>query len=336
MKLDAKFKIWMIIGMVVLILTGLTALCLGQFNVPVDQVISILLGKGSTLKNAVTVIRQVRMPRILFSMLAGAGLAAAGAAFQSLFSNPLATPDTLGTANGASFGAALGILLGISYVGIQLSAMFFGILAVILVFVVTRTSNGQNKGSIVMVILAGLVISSLFSALVTLTKFVADPNNILPVITFWLMGSFSSISYKSLQIGTPLIIAGLIVLYLLRYRMNAMSLSSDEAKSLGVNLPLTRGLIIFSAAAITASVVAICGVIGWVGLLIPHIARMLFGNDNRRVIPASILFGAEFMLITDTIARCASNTEIPVSILTAIIGAPVFIILLRKTGGIRV
>ena len=220
MKLDAKFKIWMIIGMVVLILTGLTALCLGQFNVPVDQVISILLGKGSTLKNAVTVIRQVRMPRILFSMLAGAGLAAAGAAFQSLFSNPLATPDTLGTANGASFGAALGILLGISYVGIQLSAMFFGILAVILVFVVTRTSNGQNKGSIVMVILAGLVISSLFSALVTLTKFVADPNNILPVITFWLMGSFSSISYKSLQMGTPLIIAGLIVSIALSYECN--------------------------------------------------------------------------------------------------------------------
>ena len=238
-------------------------------------------------------------------MLAGAGLAAAGAAFQSLFSNPLATPDTLGTANGASFGAALGILLGISYVGIQLSAMFFGILAVILVFVVTRTSNGQNKGSIVMVILAGLVISSLFSALVTLTKFVADPNNILPVITFWLMGSFSSISYKSLQMGTPLIIAGLIVLYLLRYRMNAMSLSSDEAKSLGVNLPLTRGLIIFSAAAITASVVAICGVIGWVGLLIPHIARMLFGNDNRRVIPASILFGAEFMPLASVPLCCS-------------------------------
>ena len=333
--MDVKFEIWMIISVVVLFLTGLTALCMGQFNVPIDQVISILFGRGSTLKNAATVIWQVRMPRILFSMLAGAGLAAAGAAFQSLFSNPLATPDTLGTANGASFGAALGILLGISYVGIQLSAMFFGILAVILVFIVTKRSSGQNKGPIIMVILAGLVISSLFSSLVTLTKFVADPNNILPAITFWLMGSFSSISYKSLQMGTPFII-GLIVLYLLRYRMNAMSLSSDEAKSLGVNLPLIRGLIIFSSAAITASVVAICGVIGWLGLLIPHIARMLFGNDNRRVIPASIVFGAEFMLLTDTIARCASNTEIPVSILTAIIGAPVFIILLRKTGGIRI
>ncbi len=336
MKLDVKFKYWMIASTVILIVIALFALCAGQFQVPADQVLSILAGKGSTLKNTETVIRQVRLPRILFSMLAGAGLAAAGAAFQSLFSNPLATPDTLGTANGASFGAALGILLGMSSAGIQLSAMFFGILAVLLVFLVTRTAAGQNKGSIIMVILAGLVISSLFSALVTLIKYVADPNNILPVITFWLMGSFSSVTFKSLQIGAPLIIIGVLILFFLRYRMNAMSLSNDEAKSLGVNLPLTRSIIIISAAAITASVVAICGVIGWVGLLIPHIARMLFGNDNRRVLPASIVFGAEFMLITDTIARCVSNAEIPVSILTAVIGAPVFIILLRKTGGIRI
>jgi iron complex transport system permease protein len=186
------------------------------------------------------------------------------------------------------------------------------------------------------VILAGLVISSLFSALVTLTKYVADPNDILPVITFWLMGSFSSVTFKSLQLGAPLILIGVGVLFLLRYRLNAMSLSNDEARSLGINLSLNRGILILCASAITASIVAVCGVIGWVGLLIPHISRMLFGNDNRRVLPASIVFGAGFLLITDTIARCISNAEIPVSILTAIIGAPVFILLLRRTGGIQV
>lgn len=329
------FKTWMVVSIIVLIVIALLALCLGQFEVPIDQVLSILFGKGSTLNNAETVIKQIRLPRILFSMLAGAGLAASGAAFQSLFSNPLATPDTLGTANGASFGAALGILLGFSSLGIQMSAMAFGILAILLVFLVTRTASSQQKHSIIMVILAGLVISSLFSSCVSLVKYVADPNNILPVITFWLMGSFSSVTFKSLQIGAPLIIVGLIVLFLLRYRLNTMSLNADEAKSLGVNLPLTRGIIIVSAAAITASVVAICGVIGWVGLLIPHISRMLFGNDSRRVIPGSIVFGAGFMLITDTFARCISNAEIPVSILTAIIGAPIFILLLRKTGGIK-
>jgi iron complex transport system permease protein len=326
----------MIISIVILAASAVLALCAGQYQVPIDQVISILMGKGSTLQNASKVILQVRLPRILFSMLAGAGLAASGTAFQSLFSNPLATPDTLGTANGASFGAALGILLGFSSAGIQFSAMFFGILAVLLVFAVTRTASSSNSHSIIMVILAGLVISSLFSALVTLVKYVADPNDILPVITFWLMGSFSSVTFKSLQLGAPLILIGICILFLLRYRLNAMSLSNDEARSLGINLSLNRCILIVCASAITASVVAVCGVIGWVGLLIPHISRMLFGNDNRRVLPASIVFGAGFLLITDTIARCVSNAEIPVSILTAIIGAPVFILLLRRTGGIQV
>ncbi len=336
MKRKNSFRTWMIISAAILIAAAVLALCAGQYQVPVDQVISILMGKGSTLQNASKVILQVRLPRILFSMLAGAGLAAAGTAFQSLFSNPLATPDTLGTANGASFGAALGILMGFSSAGIQFSAMFFGILAVLLVFAVTRTASSSNAHSIIMVILAGLVISSLFSALVTLTKYVADPNDILPVITFWLMGSFSSVTFKSLQLGAPLILIGVGVLFLLRYRLNAMSLSNDEARSLGINLSLNRGILILCASAITASIVAVCGVIGWVGLLIPHISRMLFGNDNRRVLPASIVFGAGFLLITDTIARCISNAEIPVSILTAIIGAPVFILLLRRTGGIQV
>ena len=325
----------MILSLILLVFLALMALCMGAFHVSVSDVMKILTGRTPDKKTAVTVIRSIRIPRILLSMLAGAGLAVSGAAFQSLFANPLATPDTLGTANGASFGAALGILLGFSGTGVQLTALIFGLLAIGLVFLVTRSASGNENPSIIMVVLSGMVISSLFSALVSLVKFAADPNDILPVITFWLMGSFSSATMKSLTIGAPFMIAGIVVIWLLRYRLNILSLSEEEAKSLGVNVKSVRILVILACAAVTASVVSICGVIGWVGLLVPHIARMLFGNDNRRVIPASIVFGALFMIITDTVARCATASEIPVSILTAIIGAPVFIVLLRKTGGIR-
>ena len=157
----------------------------------------------------------------------------------------------------------------------------------------------------------------------------------LPVITFWLMGSFSGITRSSLMMGGPMIAAGTLLLFLLRFRLNALSLPEDEAKALGVNLPLVRGLVIVAASAVTASVVSICGVIGWVGLLIPHLGRMAFGNDNRRLLPFSAMAGGLFMLVTDTIARCATASEIPVSILTAVVGAPVFLMLLRKTGGFR-
>ena len=324
----------MIAGIAALIFFGAAALCMGQFHIPMRAVWSELLGNDSGVANAHNVIFKVRLPRILLSMLAGAGLSGAGIAFQCMFANPMATPDTLGTANGASFGAALGILMGLNATGIQTLALIFGIMAVFLVFVVTKRSNGQSR-SLIMIILAGMVVSSMFQALVSLTKFVADPQDQLPAITFWLMGSFSSTTMKSLMIGTPFILIGTLVIYLLRFRLNSLSLSEDEAKALGINLPLVRALVIISAATITASIVSICGVIGWVGLLVPHITRMVLGNDNRRTVPACIVFGALFMVIVDTIARCVAKSEIPVSILTSVVGAPMFILLLRKTGGIR-
>lgn len=334
MSVQKRYRMLMTACIIALAVTGLLALCMGQYRIPVRVVLSELTGKESGIANVHNVIFQIRLPRILLSMLAGAGLAAAGLAFQSMFANPLATPDTLGTANGASFGAALGILMGFSSGGVQVCALIFGVLAVFLVFLVTSRPGGSGH-SMIMIILAGMVVSSLFSALVSLTKYVADPQDQLPVITFWLMGSFSGVTRNSLLIGMPLIIAGIIIIYLLRFRLNALSLSEDEARALGINLPLTRALVIGSAAAITASVVSICGVIGWVGLLIPHISRMILGNDNRRSVPSSIALGALFMVIVDTVARCATASEIPVSILTAVIGAPVFILLLRKTGGIK-
>lgn len=331
--MDRKYRVCMITGCIATLFLALIALCLGQYTIALQDVIKVLTLQKVDLVNAETVIFNIRIPRILVSLIVGSGLATAGASFQALFSNPLATPDTLGCANGASFGAALGILLGLNALGIQISALIFGILAVVLVFVFTRY---RHDNQIMMIILAGMVVSSLFSALVSLIKYVADPNDVLPVITFWLMGSFSNSTIRSLYTGVPMIVLGMVILYLMRYRMNALSLKEEEAASLGINVRQNRMIVIVASSLITASVVSMCGVVGWVGLLIPHISRMLFGNNHTKVIPGCIVFGALFMLIIDTIARCMYQAEIPVSILTAIIGAPVFLLLLRKTGGIEI
>ena len=332
----AKTLLWttgLLIGSAVL---ALAAIGMGRFSMSIPQTLATLF-PGSFPEIEVTqtmrnVIFNIRLPRVLLSLLAGAGLSVAGASFQGLFSNPLATPDTLGVATGASFGAALGILLGCNMFLTQVCALAMGMLAVAVVYAVSRVRGGANM---VMIILGGMVVSSLFSALVSMIKYVADPQDVLPAITFWLMGSLSATNFQTLLLGAPFILAGTAMIFALRWRLNVLSLNEDEAHTLGVNVSLLRVLVILASTMITASVVSMCGLIGWVGLLIPHISRMLFGNDNRRVIPASIGLGAIFMLLIDTLARTVSASEIPVSILTAVIGAPVFIILLRKTGGLR-
>ena len=275
------------------------------------------------------VLWTIRFPRILLALLVGAGLSVAGCAFQSLFSNPLATPDTLGVASGASFGAALGILLGFSLIGIQFCALLLGIFAVFLTYI-SGTGKGNSMNTIV---LAGIMIGSLFSALVSFVKFVADAETQLPAITYWLMGSLSSASYNTLLLGAPFIIVGIVVLYLLRWRLNILMLSDDEAKSSGTNIKLLRTITIIAATMVTGSCVSMCGQVGWVGLIIPHMCRMKFGNNHIALVPASISIGAIFMVIVDTIARSLVATEIPISILTAIIGAPFFITLMRRSGG---
>lgn len=332
-KWNVKWTIRMIIIMVI---SAMIAMTIGRYTISIKEILAVVFPKMfpnvEVSPIMYTVIFNVRMPRILLSMLAGAGLSISGAAFQSLFANPLATPDTLGVATGASFGAALGILMGFSGLGIQMTALLAGIAAVTLVCSISKI-NG--KSNILMIILAGIVISALFSAMVSLIKYVADPQDVLPSITYWLMGSMASTTKETLILGSPFIIIGTVSIFLVRWKLNVMSLPEDEAKSLGINVKLLRGITILGATMVTASVVSMCGLIGWVGLLIPHIARMVFGNNNQAVVPASICFGSIFMLYIDTIARSATSAEIPVSILTAVIGAPFFIILLRKTGGIK-
>lgn len=279
-----------------------------------------------------SVLFQVRLPRILLAFFVGAGLSVAGASFQSLFSNPLATPDTLGVATGASFGAILALLWSDSMIMVQVFALFFGLLSLGITYTVSKL-NGRI--TIIMVVLSGMVVSSIFQALVSLLKFVADTEEELPAITYWLMGSMSRANMKSLWIGVPFIVIGILILLALRWRLNILSLQEDEAKSLGINVKRLRLLVMLASTMITASCVSMCGQVGWVGLLIPHIARLIYGSDNKKIIPICIGMGASFMIVIDTIARAATHAEIPVSILTALIGAPFFVLLLRKTGGAK-
>lgn len=329
-----KFKIYELAALILFpVICALLALSLGRFSVPVTDIIYSILNKLSfgfeVGDQTEIVLWTMRFPRILMALLVGAGLSAAGCIFQSLFSNPLATPDTLGVASGSGFGAALALLLGGSLIAVEATALFFGLSAMALTWLSAR-GGSRDKVSIV---LAGIVISSLFSALVSFVKFAADTESELPSITYWLMGSLSSAGYNTLALGAPLIVAGLTVLFLLRWRLNTLPLTDDEAASMGINIKGLRITCIVCASAITAASVSMCGPVGWVGLLVPHICRMKFGSNHVTLLPASIFIGAGFMVLVDTAARSISASEIPVSILTAMLGAPFFIALMRKDRG---
>lgn len=317
------------------LLFGAIAIGLGRYSLSLSDVLSVFFPSffdepaSRTVEN---IVLSVRLPRILLALAAGAGLAVSGAAFQALFSNPLASPDTLGVATGASFGAVLAILWEMGGLGVQLMSLASGLAAVFFVLAISRVRGGGNP--ILMIILAGMVVGAFFTALVSLVKFVADPQDVLPSITFWMMGSLTGASKMSLLAGMPMILLGAGLLWLLRWRLNAAALPPDEAASLGIPVKRLRAVVIIAATMITASVVSMCGLIGWVGLLVPHAARMLFGANNRYVIPASIVLGAIFMLAVDTAARTMGQSEVPISILTAVVGAPFFIYLLRRTGGL--
>ena len=320
-------------GVILLALLSLISLGIGAMRVPPQEVIYALLGTFSdtfALSPSIeSVVLNVRLPRILTALVCGAGLAASGAAFQALFANPLATADTLGVSSGAAFGAVLGILLGLSAVGVQLLSLAVGLASV---FAVWRISLVAGRSSVLMLILSGLVVAALFSSLISLVKFTADPQDELPAVTFWLMGSLTGADWKSLAMACPLIAAGSLFIWLLRWKLNALSLSEAEARSLGLPVARLRLMTVTAATAVTAASVSLCGLIGWVGLLIPHFVRLACGSDNRLVVPASFIYGALFLLVCDTVARSAAQMEIPVSVLTSLVGAPIFLLLLRRRG----
>lgn len=279
------------------------------------------------------VVFAVRLPRVAAAALVGAALAVSGAAYQGMFRNPMVSPDILGASTGAGFGAAVAILLGAGYFGISAAAFCCGLLAVAAAWLVSRLSRTNQT---VTLILAGMMISSLFSAGTSFVKLVADTQQQLPAITYWLMGSLSSIKDKDVLFLSIPVALGMIPLLVLRWRMNLLTLGEEEAQSMGVNTRRLRGAVIVCATLLTSASVAVSGMIGWVGLVIPHFCRMLFGYDYRRLIPAGALFGAAFLLAVDDIARLVTTGELPLGILTAFVGAPLFLYLIATGGGRRV
>ena len=277
------------------------------------------------------VVFAVRLPRVAAAALVGAALAVSGAAYQGMFRNPMVSPDILGASTGAGFGAAVAILLGAGYFGISAAAFCCGLLAVAAAWLVSRLSKADQAVSLIP---AGMMISSLFSAGTSFVKLVADTQQQLPAITYWLMGSLSSIKDKDVVFLAIPVALGMIPLFFLRWRMNLLTVGEEEAQSMGVNTRRLRGAVIVCATLLTSASVAVSGMIGWVGLVIPHFCRMLFGYDYRRLIPAGALFGAAFLLAVDDIARLVTTGELPLGILTAFVGAPLFLYLIA-TGGRR-
>ena len=275
------------------------------------------------------VVLNVRLPRILAAALIGAALSAAGVSYQGMFRNPMVSPDLLGASTGAGFGAALALLLSMNYFAVTCSAFLFGLAAVLLAYLISRKSRMDMTLSMV---LSGMMISSLFTSGTSLIKLVADTDSQLPAITYWLMGSLTSVRARDVRFAALPILLGLIPLLLLRWRINLLTLSEAEARSMGVDTRRLRRIVILCATLMTAASVSISGMIGWVGLVIPHFGRMLFGYDYRRLLPASALLGASFLMLVDTIARTVTTAEIPLGILTSFVGAPVFLYLILSGG----
>lgn len=323
---------------VVLAVLGLVGLCLlslglGRFAVPPGDVLAVLGGKLLGFEAAVdptarTVVLHVRLPRLVGALVIGASLAAAGATYQGLFRNPLVSPDILGVSAGASLGAIAGIVLALPVAAVQGFAFAGGLAAVAAVYGVGAAVRRQDP--VLTLVLAGVAVGALLGAGISLLKVAADPYNQLPAITYWLLGSLASLNLGDVGAILPAVLVGLLPLVLLRWRVNLMSLGEEEARSLGVETRILRPLLVAAATLVTAAAVSVSGVIGWVGLIVPHLARGLVGPDFRRLMPASALLGAGYLVAVDLIARTVARTEVPLGILTALVGAPFFLWLLAS------
>ena len=332
MKAQKKANAYLIA--LALLLAGLFLLSFvwGRFDVPLVQVVRILLSGVLPLEQTWTagmqaIVLNIRLPRILLSCLVGCCLSLAGTVYQSVFRNPMAAPDILGASSGACFGAALAILLGASQGGVTASAFASSLLTVLLVYLISIRTRGSR---VVSILLSGVMVSSLFSAGTSYIKLVADPGNQLPAITYWMMGSLSGARMEDVAFAMIPMAMGAAPLLLLRWRINILTLDEEEAASMGVHTGMLRMIVVVCATLLTAASVACSGMIGWIGLVVPHLCRRLIGNDCRSLLPASMLLGAFFLLLVDNVSRNLLATEIPIGILTALIGAPFFIFLMTR------
>ena len=330
--MNAKARSRVVVLGLVTVFVVIVSLGIGRYYIGPMGIVKVLLqgisGRYYGMdKNAMAVVLNIRLPRIAASMLLGAGLAISGQTFQMIFRNPLVSPDVLGTSSAASFGASLALLLGLSALMVSITAFAAGIIALFLIYTIASRTRREQTLSLILV---GMVVSSIFSAATSFVKLIADPNNVLPAITYFLMGSLSGVGSGDLALVAVPVLVSIAVLLVLSWKINLLSLSEDEARSIGVNTRLVRAVAIVCATVITASSVAVAGNIGWVGLIIPHISRMLVSNDARYSFPSSVFFGASFLTVVDCVSRAASTIEIPIGILTAFIGAPFFLYLLFR------
>lgn len=327
--------VWVLAGLTaILAVLFFCSLLLGRYRVPAWDTAKILFSKILPIEktwdtNGETAVLNIRLPRILLACLVGCGLAVSGTAYQSVFRNPMAAPDILGASSGACFGAALAILLGLPKLAVTALAFVCGLITVTVVYAIGRRTRGNP---IVGLLLAGIMVGSLCSAGTSCLKLVADPSEKLPAITYWLMGSLSGARMKELGLIAIPMLAGIVPLLLLRWRLNLLTLDEEEALSLGVDTDKLRLVTVLCATLLTAASVSAAGMIGWVGLVIPHLSRRLAGNNCRYLIPVSMLFGAVFLLAVDDISRNLLAVEIPIGILTAFVGAPFFLCLMTGRG----
>ena len=335
MEIEQKHRRTVLIMGLVLLLCILGSFTLGRYPVSLPELLGVL---GNKLGLPITpfwtasveaAVWNIRLPRVILSVLVGACLAAAGGAYQGVFQNPMASPDILGASAGAGFGAALAILLGASSMWITVGAFAASLVTVALVFTVSRHARGDR---VLGLVLAGIMVSSLFQSGTSFLKLVADPNNQLPQITYWLMGSLSGAKWEDIGFVLIPMLCGLIPLLLLRWQVNVITMGDDEARAMGVDPRKIRLWIAVCSTLVTASAVSVSGMIGWVGLVIPHMMRRLVGSDYRFLMPASMLGGGIFLLIVDNVSRNATASGIPIGILTAFIGAPFFLWLITGKG----
>lgn len=319
------------------LLMVLVSLGVGRFPISAMEVLSLVSaalfgGTANAPENADLILFSIRGPRIVAAFAVGAALAAAGAAYQNLFRNPLVSPDILGVSSGAALGAVLGIFMALPLIAIQGLAFIGGLSAVAAIYLIgSSLARTHGHDAMLTLVLSGVVIGSLLGSGIALTKYLADPYNQLPAMTYWLLGSFASVTKKDLVVALPVIVLAMLPLLALRWRINLLALPDDEARALGQDVRRLRLIVIVAATLMTAASVAICGIIGWVGLVVPHAVRLLIGAEFSRLLPLTMLIGGTFMLLIDTIGRTVAQIEIPPGVLTAALGTPVFIWLMVAT-----
>ncbi|HEX2985266.1 MAG TPA: iron ABC transporter permease [Caproiciproducens sp.] len=319
---------------VLLLICLIGSMGLGRYAIDPFTIMKMLLSKVLPIRpdwpvQAETVLFNIRLPRVAAGCVIGAGLSCAGCAFQGIFQNPMASPDMLGASNGAGFGAAAALSIGLGYSGISFLALAGGLCAVGVVALISAKVGG---GRTLALILSGIMVGSLASAGISYLKLVADPTDTLPAITYWLMGSLASIRCRDMIFAAPLILVGMAPILVLRWKIGVLTMGDEEAGAMGINVSRLRLTVVLCATLITAACVSVSGIIGWVGLVVPHFARMLVGGDFRRTLPASVLIGGSFLMLVDNAARLAATSEVPIGILTAFVGTPLFLFLLLRGG----